>query len=332
MNIIPLIRKNLPSTLACLSLILYFFAANLHASISYTPSQVYSNVEQTNKIVDRILLSKNISNIQLPQSRETDVKPMHVYELYVPVLGALYEYALRSGRRPPPIVMSTPIKYTPTDVYYISDIVKKYVDELYRDNGGSKKIPIKEHAGKTPVDVYQNLFLLYYKLNRLNGRSNISPSEVYAQTYRAKEDLQYNLLTLSKRLNSSEQNKKRLIMTAVYGMHPNGTVLAKHESGKKPKDVVLKALDIRRKLNELRKRNNQPSIRIPDSSDFQSAKPIDAFLQTQVIIAELNLLKIPMKLHSITNSSKPTSGKSPSDVYYEMNHIDYMLDRILDVF
>ena len=308
-----------------------FIAGNAHAARAYSPNDVYAGVEYANQLVDRILAAKGIANGDAPVSRESAAKPMHVYELHVSVLQELYGYALANNRRPPPLPTSTPIKYTPTDVYYLTRLVTANLEELYLDGGGRLDFEPRRHQDKSPAQVYQVLFELYHKLNRLNGKEKVSPSEVYAHIFRAKEDLQYSLLTLSKRLPAEQEEKKRLLVTAIYGMHPDGTTLPPLEAGKKPGDVLEKAFAVRGKLNELRKKNGLAEIQRPDAGAFGAVKPIDVFLQTQFIIAELNLLKIPMAIQSTTASAKPTSGKTPSDVYQEMKHIEYMLDRVMAV-
>jgi len=303
---------------------------NVQAAKSYTPGHVFSGVEYANQMADRMLAAKGIIDIQVPLSRERATKPMHVYELHVSALAELYRNATMSNRRPPPLPVSTPIKYSPTDVYYLTRLLVNNMEELYQDTIGTPDFALKNNSGKSPAEVYQELFELYYKLNRLNGKSKISPNEVYAHTFRAKEDLQYTLLTISKRMNDKDEEKKRQLVTAIYGMHPDGTVLTPLEQGKSPANVLEIAFEIRGKLNRLRTKNGLAEIEHPPLNAFSGkVKPIDIFLQSQFIIAELNLLKIPMKIHSTTNSAKPVTGKTPSDVYQVMKHIDYMLDRLL---
>ncbi|OOZ41475.1 hypothetical protein BOW53_03630 [Solemya pervernicosa gill symbiont] len=286
-------------------------------------------MEYANSLIDRILTANGVTEINIPVSREAGAKPMHVYELHVSALTELYAYALEEERRPPPLAVSTPITYTPTDVYYLTQLVINNLEEVYRDSGGYIDFSMNSHSGKSPADVYQELFELYYRLNLLNGKSKVSPNEVYSHIFRAKEDLQFSLLTLSKHLADSDEIKKRLLVTAIYGMHPDGSTMTPLEAGKKPGDVIAKSITIRGKLNLLRKRNKLPEIPRPKLEEFGAAKPIDAFLQTQFIIAELNLLKIPMDISSTTNSAKAVSGKTPSDVYQEMKHIEYMIDRLI---
>ncbi len=310
-------------------LISFLYASHVHAAQKYTPSDVFSGVEYSNQILDQLLSSKNISNIKIPASKEKDAKPMHVYELQVSVLNELYQYAIKNNRNPPPLAISTPIKYTPTDVYLLTQLVINNLESIYEDQEGNIDFSMNDHSGKSPANVYQELFELYYKLNRVNDKEKVSPNEVYSHIIRAKEDLQYTLLLLSKRIDNKQENKKRLLITAIYGMHPDGTVISALEAGKKPIDVIQKAFEVRKKLNILRKRNQLPEIKIPLMSDYEKIKPIDAFLQTQFIIAELNLLKMPLKISSTTNNGKIATGKTPSDVYQVFKHIDYMLERLI---
>ncbi len=305
-------------------------STNAQAAKRYTPSDVFSGVEYANQMADRLLAARGITDIQLPLSREKAAQAMHVYELHVSVLAELYLKAVTSKRRPPPLPVSTPIKYTSTDVYYLTQLLVTHMEELYQDGLGTPDFWVQSYSGKTPADVYQVLFELYYKLSRLNGKSKISPNEVYAQTFRAKEDLQYSLLTLSKRLGREDEEKKRLLVTAIYGMHPDGSVLTPLEQGKTTENVLEKAFEIRTKFNLLRKKNKLTEIELPQRKAFSGmVKSIDLFLQSQFIIAEFNMLKILLEIHSTTNNAKAVTGKTPSNVYQEMKHIGYMLDRLL---
>lgn len=306
------------------------FSGAVKAEPHYSPSDVFAGVEYANKMVDRLLLAQNITDIELPHSHETAVKPMHVYELHSAVLAELYQYALKNDRNPPPMVTSTPISYTPTDVYALTRLIMVNIESIYRDAGVVLDFALFEYNDKTPSHVYQILSELYYKVNRLNGNQKVTPNEVYSHVYRAKEDLQYSLILLSKRMSDDQEDEKRLLITAIYGMHPDGSIMPPAPEGKRPGDVIKKLFNVREKLNEMRKRNGLASVDLPILNNFDSVKPIDVFLQAQFVIAELNMLKIPMNMYSTTDSAKPTSGKTPSDVYHEVAHIEYMLERILE--
>lgn len=312
-------------------LAMLFFTGIASAQQIYSPNHVYSALEYSNTITDRLLEVENIRNIELPVSKEISVKPMHVYELQVSTLRELYRYAIKNNRRPPPMPVSTPIKYTPTDVYYLTQLIMKTLESIYKDKVGVTVIgySMNSYNNKSPTQVYQETFELYYKLNRLNGREKISPNEVYAQIRRAREDLQSSLVIQSRRLDETQEDQKRLLITAIYGMHPDGTTMPQKEEGKTSSDALSRIFEVRNQLNTLRSMHKLAEIPVPDRGSYGKIKPVDVFLQTQFVSAELNLLKIPMKISSITNSAKQADGKTPSEVYQEAEHISYMLNRLM---
>lgn len=311
--------------------IAFCLSGNIYAQQKITPSEVYSGLEYSSKILDKLLEKMKAQNINLPISEENAIKPMHVYELHIAALGELYTYSIKNNRTPPPQPVSTPIKYSPSDVYSLTQLIINSVEDLHLDLIGNINVTNQKRQKKTPTDVYNILFELYYKLNRLNGKTKITPTEVYSHISRAQEDLKTTLLTLSKRFEEVDIDKKMLLTTATYGMHSQGESLSSFENGKKPRQVLEMAYEIRKKLNLLREKNNLSIIEIPEINKTNETKPIDVFLQTQFIIAELNLLKIPMEIRSITNQAKIFSKKTPSDVFHKMKHIDYMLDRLISV-
>ncbi len=314
-----------------LAMSLLFFSGLSNASNQHNPDDVYSKVDYAFRLTQKLLENKSINDLSYPVSHEKTVKPMHVYELHVSVITELYRYSLKNDLTPPPLTFSSPIVYTPIDVYKLSKIIVDSVESIYKKDIGFIAMFNAKFKGKTPKDVYGKLYELYYGLVRLNDAKKVSPNNVYAQAKRAKEDLQIMLLTLSKRLNNKEIDKKRLLVTATYGMHPDGSTMSAFEKGKKPKDVIQSAFGIRKKLNTLRKTYKMKEVAIPNLSDYATVAPVDAFLQTQFIIAEINLLKSPFKINHSTNVAIDTDKKTPSDVYQEMKHISYLLDRLISL-
>ncbi len=310
--------------------LLFIFTQTANAK-SYTPSDVFSQVDYANQLAVELLDERGITQYKLPVSYEKQVKPMHVYELHVSVLAELYDYAITLQVRPPPIVVSTPISYQPTDVYYLSELVVVKLKEIHSLKLASSNASPNYFSGKTPVMVYQEIFKLFYHLSLLNGRTKISPNEVFSQVIRAKEDLSTTLMILSRRLTSSSDNEytKRMLSTAIFGTHPDGTHLATRQENKTPKDVIQVAFKARENLNNLRKIIKLKEMYIPKINSYQKILPVDVFLQTQFIIAELNLIKQPKKINTTTNRGKFYKNKTPSDVYYQLQHINYMLERLL---
>jgi len=81
----------------------------------------------------------------------------------------------------------------------------------------------------------------------------------------------------------------------------------------------------------LREKYKLAKIKIPSINNYSTVKPVDIFLQTQFIIAELNLIKQPIDIDTTTNQGKSYNNKTPTDVLFEMQHVNYMLERLFNV-
>ena len=332
-KLVDILSKLDKSNLKTILIVIYIFI-NLGQTTSatqFSPSDVFAQVNHANQLTSELLKDKGITDYKLPSSRESQANPMHVYELHVSVLAELYKYALSEGFRPPPIVVSTPISYKPTDVYYLSELVVKKLEEIHHAKLAFDETQKNIYTNKTPVQVYQEVFELFYRLNLLNGNSKVSPSIVFSHVTRIREDLQTTLIFLSKKLERSENNerKKRLLTTATFGTHPDGANLGNKSLGKTPADVIKLSFSIRESLNRLRAKYDLPRIEFPKEESFSKVLPVDVFLQTQFIIAELNLIKQPMNINTTTNRGKLFKDKTPSDVFYVLQHVDYMVERLL---
>ncbi len=318
--------------LLLLCVICQFHSGSVYAETLYSPADIFAITQYAHQLVDRILTQRgvDIMNIAAP-SQEVDVKPMHVYQLYATALMELYNYELTHQRHPPPLVAVTPINYTPTETYQLAQIVITALEEFYQEEIGPIDITQQPQTAKTPSDVYQLLFQLYVKLTRLNGKQDFTADDVYAQLHRAADDLKSILITLSQRLPNDKEREKRLLITAAYGINTDGTQLSAPDPRATPTDVLMKTLAVRDKLNAWRKKYHLPEIRRPEIAAFKQISFADVFLQTQVIVAELNIIKMSQKILSVTNLAQPVTGKTPADAYQAIKHIDYMLERILSV-
>ena len=74
-----------------------------------------------------------------------------------------------------------------------------------------------------------------------------------------------------------------------------------------------------------------PTIPVPDPPEYE-VRPRDVFLQTQIIIAELNLLKKRLNTVSTTPLPVPVSADTtPTDVHGQATMIEYLLSQAGDV-
>ena len=75
------------------------------------------------------------------------------------------------------------MQYKPADVLMLTQLMIADVRRV-ASISNIKGLPDKStsFSGKNPSDVFQKVLVTYVKLNALAGQTDITPSEVYAQT------------------------------------------------------------------------------------------------------------------------------------------------------
>jgi hypothetical protein len=148
-------------------------------------------------------------------------------------------------------------------------------------------------TGKTPTDVFTALVEVFVKLDRRCGHEQVSPNVVYEQMVRADADVRSML--------QQGDSASRYRIDAPPS-----------DSDRSPRHVLERALEIRGPINQLLARLELPAAPIPSSIPQGEIDPAYPFIQTQIIIAELNLLKVHLKTFSSTPLPIPVSGKTPT--------------------
>ena len=171
-----------------LSLMLSFSMA-YSANIQYAPGDVYSKIQYASGLAGLMLEEKGVSDLTIPTVREVSVDNMHMYEMHVAIISELFKFAVSNEYTPPPLIFSSPIEYSVNDVYQLSQIIVKTMEDIYRRDKSYISHRFKLFLSKNKLEAYQVLSKLYYQLVRLNALEKVSVDNLYAQTYRAKEDL-----------------------------------------------------------------------------------------------------------------------------------------------
>ena len=97
---------------------------------------------------------------------------------------------------------------------------------------------------------------------------------------------------------------------------------------KTPAEVFAQCLEIRGTINDVRRELELGTTPVPSVAEGQALRPEDVFIQTQIIIAELNLVKLGTGTSSSTPLTVPVSDKTPSDVFGQAALLDYLLKQI----
>ena len=290
--------------------VLSFFIGPWQLQAAVTPNDVYAVFDLADRKLNGILEAEGKPVFDGKLFPEKGLKPMHVYQMAVSCLETIHWYEAENGMVPVPIVIATPRKYTPADVLRLAGLVLFEVDRIAEH---LKIYGLDEDAAwvenKTPTHVFFKILTLYIKMNTLAGKSKISPSEVYAQMVRAVKDV--------KSILGNIDPARR------YRVDP-----PRSDRGLKPADVFKKCLSARESINASRRHFGLETIPVPALDPGMDIKPMDVFVQTQIIIAEINLLKMGTGTVSVTPLPISVTGKTPSDVHQQAALMKYLLGQI----
>lgn len=275
-----------------------------------TPNEVYGMLDLIQQHMDRILRASDLESKRMNAVSEKKLKPMHVYQMAVSCLEAIHVYQKANNMTPVPIVIATPRKYKPADVLRLAQIT---ADETKRI-AGHRRVSLAgtgtgRFTGKTPTDVFSKLVTIYLQVKAMSGVKQITPSEVFAQVFRAQAD--------AKSILGKIDPARRYRIDA-----------PESPPGLTPRDVIKEMLNARKSLNEARAHFDLDPIPVPALKPDVKIQPADVFIQSQIVIAEINIIKLATGTVSATPLPIPVKGKKPSDVHQQAVLLEYFLAQI----
>jgi hypothetical protein len=280
---------------------------------SLSPSHVYAKIERLDRSLDEIIKVRNVPMPTFPGEIETGLMPMHVYQAVLSCTNRLQEFDDQLSVFAIPTITVRPTTYTPRDVFFVVASMLDNVQRIGRKLN-IQTLPTDEIVvvDKTPTDVFSLAVHVFIKLNALCGYKDLRPAEVFSQTVRGVEDVKSIL----------RQNDP----ACRYRIDKPASL-----ADRTPGHVFEKCLEIRVLVNRHRERLGMPTIPVPEPPS-SVVRPRDVFFQTQVIIAELNLLK--MRLNTISSTPLPvpvSEDTTPTDVHGQATMIEYLLQQVGDI-
>ena len=274
-----------------------------------SPSHVFSKMDLLDRCLVAITKKQLVPTPAVVREIEKDLQPLHVYQTVLSCVSRLQELDERLGVFAVPTISARPTQYAPRDVLFVVDIMLSNVKRI-ATSMQIAELPTDEIVvtGKTPTDVYGLAIRVYLKLNSLCGNSDLSPNEVFAQMVRAVDDAKSMLR------QSDPACRYRIDSPAA-------------PEGSQPSDVFAQCLKIRHLINTHRDSLGMQAVPVPERPG-SLIRPADVFFQTQIIIGEMNLLKLQLKTVSSTPLPIPVRDKTPTDVLRQANMLDHLLKQI----
>ncbi len=287
------------------------FFAGTGECLDMTPSDAFVVMDMAIRSLDVLMQAKGIEPPEKWDIPEKGLRPMHVYQMAVASIDMMIDFEKKLGIRPMPMVVATPREYGPEDVIKLGNMLLVEIHHVASVlKIGDLPDSEKEFSDKVPTDVFKNVLNVFVRLSALAGIENITPDNVFSQMLRAVSDV--------KSVLSHIDPAQRFRIDAP--LPPVDTT---------PSHVFRECLRIRQDINTLRKHLNLETIPVPEIAEDQMLHPADVFVQTQIIIAELNLLKMGTGTVSSTPLAIPVSGKVSRDVHQQAFMIRYLLAQVL---
>ena len=256
---------------------------------------------------------------------------MHIYQLHVMCLDQLRKFERSNGLIATPLIVSTPAKYGPGDVYQLSVLMSDRIDRA-AELLGAAELPkdVRPAKKKSPTDVYTQVVPVLVRLLALNNTTKVTPSEVFSQVVRARQDAQAIISSVAQ-ANSARPARRRHLQAKAFGMSADGKHLELDQSTKRtPAEAFDACIAVRRTINEIWSLKKVKVLPLPIRKSGEKILPGDVFLQTQMIIAELNLLKLVTKTTTATPPTDVTTDRTPAQVRAEALWSDYILQALLE--
>jgi len=276
-----------------------------------TPNNAFAAADLAERCADVLLDSRGIKNVKLLKKTESGLNPMHPYQIAVANIESLILLEKKEKLRPMPRVVASPMNYVPEDVKFLGDMIVREIQKI-SEAWGIRDYPLdlRHFEGKTPTDVFGKHLDVFIKLRTLAGLEEITPNEVFSQMIRATSDVKAILTQIDP--------AQRFRIDAPKDI----------PSEMKPNEVFGICLKIRQDINLLREHFGLPVVPVAEIAKDDDLSPSDVLVQTQIIIAELNLLKMGTGAVSSTPLAIPVSGKTPADTYRQAVMVRYLLSQV----
>ena len=280
-----------------------------------TSNEVFGLSEDIIKKLTTIASYKGI-NINIEQPKYIyELKPKHVYQKSIEAIEKAIKFKTKEGFFKSNIPDQPFRTITPSEVYEqverLDFTVTLILQQNYNKNIKHYKYMFEKHkySGKTPSDVYNNLWLISKILDQLIGTS-YTPNE----TFILAKNISRSIDTINKHFQIKQSK------------YPIENIT---KNSKSPKDVFDESLKIYQTFKKIQSRANikDENVIIPKE---KNTTPTTVYNALRIIIASLNEFMIEYNIQYddkiVTDNVK---DKTPTDVFIVIHKANINLNRLL---
>ena len=272
-----------------------------------SPSHVYLQTERIIREVHLLRQHLNVHDLARDPGVQVKKRPLHVYAKSLELLEKIARAQRKKGMSST-IVGEIPMeKITPSHVFGSTEIILNEIQRLKSHLRISAKISEPEFvAGKTPSDVYENMWRASYLMDNVAGQ--VKPSDPYSATLKIMAEIRLIAAHRGIRITNHEVAVK---------------------SGIKPKNVNIQGFKNLYKVAKIQRKLGMLPVTVA-GFPHGNINPDDVYDTANTLIAEL----IRIKVHLGISMPPPAAQAStinirPRDVLAKMEGIGLTLDNIL---
>ena len=276
-----------------------------------TPAEVYASVDHLARRLEALFAALERELPATPVALDQELGPHHVYQLHLALHGELRALAAERELFALPALASSPRQPAPRDVLFLVQLEHAWLDLLERDlELELPRLAPEPEADHTSAEVFARTSAVLAAVNALGSEAGFTSDRVFAEVVRASADVRAMLLESDP--------------AARYSIRPGETV----SSGREPSDVLARLVGARRDLGRLVAKAGLEAAPVPELPTELEVTPLLPFLETQVLIAELNALELRLGGSRATPPAVPVSGKTPTDVLEQVVFLEHLLGQL----
>ncbi|MBU0680939.1 MAG: hypothetical protein KKD73_05910 [Proteobacteria bacterium] len=296
-----------------LALLLLTLQFSCSATVRAAPSSndIYATIEVADKAMDVILRkAKGVTKVSSPEINDSQLGTMHAYQLHIACLDQIRILEIKLKLRPFPKIVASPVAYQAEDVLQLSAIIRSEVRRIaiHLNIWGMPEVD-QDYRNKTYNDVVRLCLAVFMKLRTLGDLETISMADAFSEFPRGVADI-------------------KSILTHIDPAQRYRIDLAPENGSAELTAVYEECLALRHDLNTLRRFYRLKEVVVPTGPPHKNLQPCDIYIQSQIILAELNALKKASNTSSISPEAIPVTDKTAADLLYQVKVLRYLANQL----
>ena len=276
-----------------------FFCFTLLLAAEKNPSDVYSESLILKEMVVALRKENGINETLPAVAKQKDKLPRHVLQKTLEILAKVNKYRELHDYGPITLPPVPPREITPQDVYNNVERLKLEVSYLLKDRSilKEKRFYLKKYTGKTPSDVYRELWTISLAFDRLIGQG-FTPTDVFILSQQIVDEIKFIRATQRENQNIPVPKKRPNLL---------------------PNHALYTSVKLIAKIHDDEKKLWMEPVPVP-KVEQRVISPTEVYDSLQTVSAELNRIERRLGIERSFALKKVKEKKTPSDVVQNLEY------------